>query len=254
MGPKPSLTTGTRRLAKSRMALLDGPCGGLGMHDISLKIRGWAAIQVANGNQAETIYGADAPAQAGASGIWRRMGRLERLAVRCTLSVLEGLPTGSLIFCSRHGSVETLVAMLSNVAAGELLSPMAFSGSVHNAAPGMVGQIRNERLSHTALSAGTQTFAAGLTEASARLMSGEGEDVTLTFAELPIPDPFDVFDDEHLPGLALALRLALSQRQDVPRSVQVSPGRRGVFALLDALKDGASDLTLGGISWPAHAH
>lgn len=224
------------------------------MRNNSLKIGAWAAILVPQGDEAESTYGLAASTQKTSSAIWRRMGRLERLAVRCTLSVLQEQSTGNLVFCSRHGNMESLTSMLRGIVAGELLSPMAFSGSVHNATPGMVGQIRNEKLSHTALAAGEQTFVAGLTETYARLASGECDDVTLTYAELPLSEPFKTFDDEHLPGLALSLRLVLPDHPDETPAAPMPSGQRGVIALLDALRDGGGHMAFGGGQWALQAH
>ena len=135
------------------------------------------------------------------------MGTLERLAVRCTLGVLEErVETDELIFCSRYGNVETLRLLLSSIAAREPMSPMAFSGSVHNAVPGLVGQICKTRLRHTAVAAGRQTFMAGLLEGYALLSSGERSNVIVTFADVALPDVYRRFDDERLPGIALAMR------------------------------------------------
>src|SRR3984957_23631 len=85
------------------------------------------------------------------AGLRRRMGKLERLAVRCALGVLGTESTDELIFCSRYGNLETLLSLLRGIACDQLVSPMAFSGSVHNATPGYIGQIRGERIRHTAL-------------------------------------------------------------------------------------------------------
>jgi hypothetical protein len=177
------------------------------------------------------------------------MGRLERLAVRVTLSVLDGEPTDELIFCSRWGNVETLSALLRAIAEGQLTSPMAFSGSVHNAAPGLVGQIRKERINHTAIAAGEQTFTAGLIEGFTRLVSKECRDVTVTFADLPLPEVYRDFEDEFQSGIALAMRLTLAPPGDAAGDVPVSLGRKGVLDVLDRLKEGRSDLSLRGVQW-----
>jgi hypothetical protein len=179
------------------------------------------------------------------------MGRLERLAVRCTLGVLGNEPTAELIFCSRYGNIETLGSLLRSIAEAQPMSPMAFSGSVHNAAPGLVGQIRKECLSHTALAAGTHTFAAGLIESYARLVADKCQNVTLTFADLVLPDLYREFEEEREPGLAMAMRLELpDEGSDQDTSVvAVRPGRQGAFEVMEKLKNGAGQLTLGEVPW-----
>jgi hypothetical protein len=214
----------------------------------NLRVGRWAAIIVDADSAVGRNFGGAAPDEAIPAVIRRRMGRLERLAVRCTLGVLDKLgDTNELIFCSRHGNVETLTSLLRSILAREPMSPMAFSGSVHNAAPGLVGQIRKERISHTAIAAGRQTFAAGLIEAYARLATEECGDVTLTFADLQLPEPFHVFEGENEPGLAIALRLTLGS--DETGGIAVARGRAGVLELLNRLCDGTSLITMDPDRW-----
>lgn len=210
----------------------------------NLQVGRWAAVVVDADSRVD--FGSTAGEDAIPSSIRRRMGRFERLAVRCTLGVLEKGATDELIFCSRHGNVETLVSLLRSIALREPMSPMGFSGSVHNAVPGHVGQICKERLSHTALAAGDKTLSAGLIESYARLATNECRDVTLTFADARLPEPFAAFDEEGGPGIALALRLRLA-RDDVD-AVPVNPGRTGALELLDRLKGAPIAIDAG--SWP----
>jgi hypothetical protein len=210
----------------------------------NLRVGRWAAIVVDADLVVGRNFGDAAPEDAIPAAIRRRMGRLERFAVRCTLGVLDKSgATDELVFCSRHGNVETLTSLLRSIAAREPMSPMAFSGSVHNAVPGLVGQICKERLSHTAIAAGGSTLAAGLIESYARLATEECRDVTLTFADVRLPEPFHVFEDEDKPGLAIALRLTLGS--DASEAAPVAPGRTGVLELLDRLNSGGTQITLG---------
>jgi hypothetical protein len=218
---------------------------GAGMKNLrNLRVGRWAAIVVDADSVAGRVFGVTAPEDAIPAAIRRRMGRLERFAVRCTLGVLDKSgATDELVYCSRHGNVETLAALLRSIAAREPVSPMAFSGSVHNAVPGLVGQICKERLSHTAVAAGGSTFAAGLIECYARLATEECRDVTLTFADVRLPEPFLVFEDEDKPGVAMALRLTLGS--DDPEVAPVPPGRTGVLELLNRLVAGDTEIGLG---------
>jgi hypothetical protein len=210
----------------------------------NLRVGRWAAIVVDADFAAGRAFGHAALEDAIPAAIRRRMGRLERFAVRCTLGVLEKSDaTDELVFCSRHGNVETLAALLRSIAAREPVSPMAFSGSVHNAAPGLVGQICKERLSHTAVAAGSNTFTAGLIESYVRLATEECRDVTLTFADVRLPEPFHVFEDEDKPGVAIALRLTMAS--DESEVAPVAPGRTGVLEFLDRLNAGDTQIAIG---------
>ena len=214
----------------------------------NLRVGRWAAMVIDADSAVGRSFGSVAPDEAIPGAIRRRMGRLERLAVRCTLGVLDKPgDTDELVFCSRHGNVETLTSLLSSIVAREPMSPMAFSGSVHNATPGLVGQICKERLSHTAIAAGRQTFAAGLIEAYARLVTEECKDVTLTFADVRLPEPFHAFEDESVPGVAIALRLTLGS--DETGAMAVASGRGGVLELLNRLSDGTTLVAVDTEQW-----
>lgn len=180
----------------------------------------------------------------------RRLGRLERLAVRCALGVLKGEPTDELIFCSRYGNLETLLTLLGSLAAHDLLSPTAFSGSVHNATPGHIGQILNERLSHTAVAGGARTLAAGLIEAYARLVCDSCSSVTVIYADLALPPVFNELSDEANHDLAFAVRLALAAASENcgpngRRVERVGEGWAGAQELFLALERGASAIAVG---------
>lgn len=214
--------------------------------DFALGVRRWAAV--CSGANGEQRFGEAAGEEIIPSGYRRRMGKLERIAVRCMLSVLTSGAVSNLIFCSRFGNIETLSALLRSIAAREPVSPMAFSGSVHNAAPGLAGQIRKERIAHTALAGGAETLQAGLVEAYASLVCDGGE-VVVTFADLPLGDVYSEWETEAGGGVGLALALGLVEA-DSP--VAVLPGRAGAIRLIERLASGENALrawgSLGGKS------
>jgi hypothetical protein len=215
-----------------------------------LRVANWAAILVSDIDGNQESLGLAVDEDAIPSAVRRRMGRLERLAVRCAFGVLDARPTGQMIFCSRYGNVETLASLLRGIADEQLMSPMAFSGSVHNAAPGLIGQIRKERIGHTALAAGSHTFAAGLIEAYAQLALEECEDVTLIFADMALPEFYREYEEEDAPGLAMAIRLERAEEDSRQHPLTVQPGRRGALEVLDRLKSGPVRLGLGeGLAW-----
>jgi len=210
----------------------------------------WAMI-APGGDEGHSSVIAAADEAAIPAGIRRRMGRLERLAVRCALGVLDGEPTDELIFCSRNGNLETLLSLLRGIAGDELLSPMAFSGSVHNATPGYIGQIRNERIRHTALAAGAKTLVSGLIEAYARLVCDKASDVTMVYADMVLPGLFGELADGLTHDVAFAVRLCLADAVEAATSAgritRIAEGWRGVEDFVEALGRGASRIGLGAV-------
>lgn len=134
----------------------------------------------------------------------RRMGPMERLMARCALGILGELPAAEIILCSRYGNINLLVSLLRSIAEHEPLSPMSFSLAVHNAAAGLLGQIRGDRTGHTALAAGRDTLLAGLMEAYARLATDAEWPVAVVFGDWPFPEIYQPFTDLECGGTALA--------------------------------------------------
>ena len=214
-----------------------------------LQVVRWAGISADRAAGVSSAVGAAEDA-AIPVGIRRRMGRLERFAVRCALGVLDGEPTDELIFCSRSGNLETLLSLLRGIAGNELLSPMAFSGSVHNAVPGHIGQILGERIRHTALAAGARTLAAGFIEAYTRLVCDDASNVTLVYADQAMPELFGEMAKGLGRDLAFAVRLSAADEADASngRIASIADGWPGVEAFFEALEQGASRIGIEAVT------
>lgn len=199
----------------------------------------WGAIIVdPAGSEARTL-GNVAPLTDIEPGVRRRTPKLELDAIRCGLGVFE--PGAEIVLCSRYGNVETEVSLLSDIARAELMSPTAFSLSVHNAAAGLLGQIRGEKASHTAIVAGRETLAAGVLEAYTRIASGETQIATVLYFDRPLPELYTAFEDDDGPAISLALLVeggppAGQEASTDPITIQ--PGRRGAWDLMSQLEAG----------------
>lgn len=207
---------------------------------------GWAAILSPGPEDVTESWGSALDDTAIPASLRRRMGRLERHAIRCALGVLPEQADTEIVYCSRYGNLETLTNLLRSLANRELLSPMSFSGSVHNAAPGLVGQITKRRLSHTAIAAGPSSVLAGLIESYARLVVDAHSQAILVYGDLVFPAILAEFDGEDVPGIAMAVRLSLSDF-DVDGSADshaVGPGRKGALELVNALRRGARSIAI----------
>ncbi len=160
----------------------------------------------------------------------RRMGPMERLMARCALGVLRDQPAAEIILCSRHGNVDILVSLLRSISEKEPLSPMAFSLAVHNAAAGLLGQIRGDRTGHTALAAGRETLLAGLIEGYARLATASECPVALVFGDWPLPEIYERFTDLERGGTAMACLM----RRRTTHEADDSPSLRPIPVTADA--------------------
>lgn len=199
-----------------------------------LAIADYAAI-VATPGGPEAVLGRARGIDAIPMGLRRRMSRFEICAVRCVLGLVQPETEETLVLASRYGGMATAYTLLESLAAGDLLSPSDFSISVHNAAPGLASQIARNRAGHTAVASDARTFAAGLTEAAARLADGESS-VVLIFAEQALPDVYaEVEELDDTREVWLAVRLVA----DTGGAAQeIGQGRSGACELVVALESG----------------
>ncbi|MBT5231873.1 MAG: beta-ketoacyl synthase chain length factor, partial [Methylococcales bacterium] len=140
----------------------------------------------------------------------RRCSRLSKFA----LSAIHGcyasdhpIPT---VFASRHGELTRTSQLLDDIVQQQLLSPTAFSLSVHNTASGLYSISTKNTLPSSAISAGVDTLVMGLTEAYAQISTGEHSQVLLVVFDEPLTQTFTEFSDT--PEKTFALCLLISNK------------------------------------------
>lgn len=121
-----------------------------------------------------------------------------------------------MVFASRHGELARSAELLAQVAQGELPSPMGFSLSVLNAAPGVFGIARRDLFAATAISGGEATLFLALVEAAAQAHAAPEDVVLVAFADDRPPEVYREIVDEPRQPFALAVKLdARAPRQRV---------------------------------------
>lgn len=206
--------------------------------NLRMKVEDWAAI--VHEPEGRKTFGAAAEPALIPANQRRRMPGFVLDAALCGLPLLQQRPESDLVYCSCNGDLSITVDLLSDLARGELLSPAKFSISVHNAPPGMMGLLLGRVGNHTAIAAGEDSLAAGLTEAYARLASGEASSVILVLADAQLPEVYREFDDAS-PSVYLALALTAGSAED-STGIAIAPGRAGAAALAYALQAGAREI------------
>ena len=140
----------------------------------------------------------------------RRLSFLDRIALHLANACAPHEGRAQLVFASRHGELARSADLLAQLAADELPSPMGFSLSVLNAAPGLYGIARKDLSPSTAMSAEEATFPLALIEAAAQALDGPEAPVVLAFADEPPPEAYrelvDVPREAHGIGLRLDAR------------------------------------------------
>jgi hypothetical protein len=138
----------------------------------------------------------------------RRADRLGRAALQAAYwAAPEDEPV---VFASRYGEIARSVGMLEQLAAGEALSPTAFSMSVHNAIGALFSIARENRSNYTAIAAGDETVEAAFIEALGLLADGASH-VTVVYYEAPLPSVYAQFDAQASFTRGWACRLALAK-------------------------------------------
>jgi hypothetical protein len=155
--------------------------------------------------------------------IRRRLSSLDHIALHVAHACVEDEATVQLVFASRHGELARSAELLTQLARGEAPSPMAFSLSVLNAAPGLFSISRRDRSATSAVSSGTATFPMALIEAAAQAWAAPDATVVLAFADEPPPAVYQSIVDAPRYGHAIGVRLeARSAEQAVVMSWQPS--------------------------------
>jgi hypothetical protein len=135
----------------------------------------------------------------------RRLSPLARMSLKVANDCVGERASVRMVYASRHGELNRTTEMLQDLAAGESVSPAAFSLSVHNASTGLFSIARKDMAPATAVSAGDESFGFGLLEACLQLASEPAEPVLLVYADEPVPDIYGAADT----GCAHALGLLL---------------------------------------------
>ena len=185
----------------------------------------------------------------------RRLSFLDRIALHVAAACAPEGERVHLVFASRHGELARSAELLAQIAKRELPSPMSFSLSVLNAAPGLYGIARKDRSASSAVSGGEATFALALIEAAAQAWDQPDATVLLAFADEPPPAVYQEIVDK--PRIAHAIGVRMQSR--APRhSVRMGwtpaegaePSEEGVRRFAHCLAEGDSARWIaGGHEW-----
>lgn len=192
-------------------------------------VESWAAVMLSAADGTAHRRGSCAEDSIIPAAYRRRLGTHGRLAVTCGLSIAAA-DNSDLVFCSQYGDVDLAYKLLTELVAGGLLSPAAFSLSVHNAAPGVMDLVRKNGVGHTAIAAGSQSLSAGLVEAWAKLIEKPQRKIALVYADCAPPEVYREFSDMKMGGTALAMTLS-AQKPDKPSGWFVPQVKAGDDAL-----------------------
>jgi hypothetical protein len=151
----------------------------------------------------------------------RRLSRLARMMFHVAWPLAEGHAALPLVFASRHGDSPRTLALLSELARGESLSPTQFSLSVHNAIIGLWSIQRGDTSEMTALAAQGDGLEQGLLEALGVLGEGAPAVLLVVAEEMPPALYAPQVDDVPFP---YAVALLLTPGHDWQLQLQTGHG------------------------------
>lgn len=213
----------------------------------SLTIVSWGALHLADGVPVEEgCVGAptDIPA-----GVRRRLGAFEKAVVQIVTGLAEPDEATHVTLGSRYGNLASTAAILDSLAQGEPPSPTQFSHSVLNAGCGVANQVRRDRTSHTAISAGRATLHGALTEAWLHMAETPTLAHIVVLADMPFPDVYAPLKPRWDAGLAFGMRVVAAPAPPAVASDYNGLGRDGYALCLDRLREGGARLALNGADW-----
>ncbi len=183
----------------------------------------------------------------------RRLSPLGRAILSLAIPLMERWGDMPMVFASRHGEVSRTLGLLQDMAQGELMSPTAFSLSVHNATTGLYSIHRGLNKNITAISGGSTDLVAVLLEALGQCNSAEPRVLCLICDE-PLPEPYQA--QEYQPEQPFALALVVSRGQGWQLQTQAAPNGQlpatpQALQLMTLLETQGSQLPLaaGGSHW-----
>ncbi len=194
----------------------------------------------------------------------RRLSPLARAVFHVARSCTAGITDYASVFSSVDAEIKRTKGILQDIADGELLSPAAFSLSVHNAVAGQLSITEGNHALSITVAAGNEGIGSAFVEACGLLMEEQAERVLVVCFEEGLPEPYSQFADS--PPAVLAAAFLLSKSPDalqlnVERTVKDSsiqdravnngllktlPFWRQICELLSFLHANDATLTLGG--------
>ncbi len=161
----------------------------------------WAGGPLANGGEEPDSKTSSLP-----TILRRRISPVGQKTLQAAFGLAD-VGNARFVLSSRHGEFGRTLSMLTALADGEAPSPADFSLSVHHALAGLLSIAVGNRLGHTAIAAGRESFAYGLLEAAATVTEFPQIPVVLLHFDEPLPPDYGAIDGQQEQAIAMALRI-----------------------------------------------
>jgi hypothetical protein len=153
--------------------------------------------------------GTTTPASALPMMLRRRLSPFGQRLVSAINDCAVGLPPSRYILSTRHGELARALTVLDAIEADGMPSPTDFSMAIHHALLGLLSIHTGNRLGHTALSAGQDSFANGLLEAASCIAERPDQPVILVHGDDKLPSGYEAFREADDAALPVVVAIAL---------------------------------------------
>ncbi|WP_150467966.1 beta-ketoacyl synthase chain length factor [Francisella sp. SYW-9] len=119
----------------------------------------------------------------------RRCSKSSKIALSVSIPQIHKHKIDAVVFASQHGELANTISIFKNISNQEILSPNAFSQSVHNTPTGLMSIQQKLKIPFNSISAGTETFEMALIDAVAQLQ--DYDNVLLTCYDDNVPEIFE---------------------------------------------------------------
>lgn len=169
----------------------------------------------------------------------RRLSKLGRVAFSLMDSLVASHGPMPIVYASQHGEMARTAAILEDIAAGEPVSPTAFSLSVHNSIVGLFSIHRGIKANITAFAAGAESLVPVLLEANGLLAEGQDK-VLCVLSDEPVMARYAQY--ESCPPIPFVVAFAVTQGE------QYTLGRKAAGATTPAAAAGMTPQPLDFVS------
>ncbi|MGI9323149.1 MAG: beta-ketoacyl synthase chain length factor [Pseudomonadales bacterium] len=144
----------------------------------------------------------------------RRLPKLGRVAVSLMGGLVDAHGALPIVYASQHCELHRTTGILDDIAAGNPVSPAAFSMAVHNSMVGVFSIHKGITSNITAIAAGTQGLVPVLLEAVGLLADGHDQ-VLCVMCDEPVPSRYAGYEPHPAMPYALAFVLAAGNRHSL---------------------------------------
>ena len=138
----------------------------------------------------------------------RRCSKSSKIALSISIPQIHKHKVDAVVFASQHGELANTITIFKDIANREILSPNAFSQSVHNTPTGLISIQQKLKIPFNSIAAGAETFEMALIDAVTQLQ--DYDNILFTCYDDNVPEIFEKLDITN--NLAYGISFIISKK------------------------------------------